>query len=244
MLISTGAEAYVVYDIEGNKLHELNPAAALLLELCNGKHNVAEITRLASGMLPGDAEAAVAAWFTEAQAAGMLVDADLAHDSFTQPMTADELAQQSGQLREDGFVQASYICREHAVAQQPDDAGQLRELGELAHILGRRVAARDAYERYLKLVPDDAEVRHLLTSLRDERPPERVPDECIQQLYQRFASFYESNMCVELGYEGPEHLSAVIDTALGDRDNMNVLDLGCGTGLGGLAIQHLSLIHI
>ena len=118
------------------------------------------------------------------------------------------------------------------------DADQLRELGELAHVLSKREAARDAYERYLQLVPDDAEVQHLLTSLRDEQPPERVPDECIQQLYQRFASFYESNMCTELGYEGPSHLHAVVDAAIGDRDDLNVLDLGCGTGLFGLEIQN------
>lgn len=76
-------------------------------------------------------------------------------------LSADQLRDLAERLREGGEVQAACLCQEHAVAICPDDAQPLRELGELAHIVGKRKVARQAYERYLDLVPDDAEVRHL-----------------------------------------------------------------------------------
>ena len=116
----------------------------------------------------------------------------------------------------------------------------LCDLGELAHIVGNRVAARDAYQGYLALHPGDAEIEHILTSLRDEPAPPRVPDTCIKQLYQRFSTFYDSSMCDELGYQGPRQLFEVIQGSIGGRRGLSVLDLGCGTGLAGQVLRPLA----
>jgi predicted TPR repeat methyltransferase len=104
-------------------------------------------------------------------------------------------------------------------------------LGELAHIVGRRDDARDAYEHYLALEPDDAEVEQILLSLRGDEPPPRAPDRCIQQLYSRFAAFYETNMRGDLEYQAPERIGEALAAALGPRTGLDVLELGCGTGL-------------
>ncbi len=47
-------------------------------------------------------------------------------------------------------------------------------------------------------------------------------------------------MCDDLGYEGPTHLRAVVDPVIGDRRELSVLDLGCGTGLCGLELKDLA----
>ena len=238
LLVSPVADGYSVFDPEQNRMHELNPAAALLLELCDGHRTVDEIAEIASEVMPDNVDETVAAWLVEAEHARLVIDHSVVSQSAPPVMSAAELTSRAGKLRDDGLIQAAYLCQEHAVRLNPHDADGLRELGELAHILGRREAAHEAYERYAALVPDDAEVRHILTSFRDDEVPQRVPDECIRQLYHRFASFYESNMCGELCYQGPQHLTAVIDDVLGDRGDLSVLDLGCGTGLAGSAISH------
>jgi len=110
-------------------------------------------------------------------------------------------------------------------------------MAELAHIVGQRDQARLGYEKYLENNPDDAEVRHILTALRDEAPPGRVPDQCIQQLYKKFSAFYENNMVETLSYEGPQHLGEVLSPILGERSDLRILDLGCGTGLSGMMLK-------
>ena len=46
-----------------------------------------------------------------------------------------------------------------------------------------------AYQRYVSQHPHDAEIVHLLTALTDAAPPPRTSDQCIEQLYSRFAPF-------------------------------------------------------
>jgi predicted TPR repeat methyltransferase len=72
-----------------------------------------------------------------------------------------------------------------------------------------------------------------MTALSDEAPPLRVSNRCIEQLYGRFAGFYDESMLGELGYCAPERLHRVATSALGARTGLGVLDLGCGTGLNG-----------
>jgi predicted TPR repeat methyltransferase len=153
---------------------------------------------------------------------------------------AQELARLADRLRDEGKTQAAFLCQQRAVELCPESSRFLCHLGELAHIVGNREAARAAYERYLQLVPEDAEIQHVLVSLRDDPPPPRVPDACIKQLYERFSTFYESNMCEELGYQGPQHLLDVIQDTVGQRRGLSVLDLGCGTGLAGEALRPLA----
>jgi len=152
-------------------------------------------------------------------------------------MDVDSLSDLSAHLRDHGKVQAAYLCARRVVELAPDDADAWCAMAELAHIVGQREQARTGYEKYLQSNPDDAEVRHILIALRDEAPPDRVPDECIQQLYRKFSAFYEANMVDTLGYEAPARLGALLKTVLGERGGLRVLDLGCGTGLSGLNLK-------
>ena len=237
VLLSPVAEGYVAYDTASDQLHELNPTAALLVELCDGTRTAEDIAGIAAPMLPPDSESAVLAWLETAVEQQVLVILDDSNPRDTQELTVDGLTDLAARLREYGKIQAAFLCQQRAASLDTENGQIIRELGELAHIVGRRDEARRAYEHYLTLAPEDAEIRHLLTSLQDSTAPTRVPDECIQQLYQRFSGFYESNMRDDLGYEGPEHLTAVIDEVVGQRSGLSVLDLGCGTGLAGLKLK-------
>src|SRR5262249_36612740 len=109
--------------------------------------------------------------------------------------------------------------------------------GELAHIVGRRDDAREAYEKYMRFEPDDAEPGHILVALRNEPPPPRAPDRCIQQLYARFAEFYENNMRVHLEYQASARVAEAFDAELGTAGDVQVLELCCGTGLAAPALR-------
>jgi predicted TPR repeat methyltransferase len=113
----------------------------------------------------------------------------------------------------------------------PDNPDRWYQLGDYAQSVGRRAVARDAYARYAAAHPEDAEIEQILYSLRDDAPPARASDRCITQIYQRFASSYENCMIDELEYRAPEHLAEALARAIDGRSGLDVLDLGCGTGL-------------
>jgi Flp pilus assembly protein TadD len=56
-------------------------------------------------------------------------------------------------LRDRDRILAAFICQQRVTELAPDDPHTWHDLGELAHILGRRADARIAYERYLERHP-------------------------------------------------------------------------------------------
>jgi predicted TPR repeat methyltransferase len=229
-------DGYVAYDPASDRLHHLNPVAALLSELCDGTRTVAQVIDLVAPVLPEQGSAEIERWIAEAAKAGLL-NPDGESQTQLREMNPDELAALAARLRDHGKIQPAFLCQRRAAERAVSDAEKWFELGELAHILGRRDDARIAYGKYLELEPDDAEVRHILVALQDGPAPSRVPDDCIQQLYSRFSSFYEKNMCEELGYGAPEYLHGLVEAMIGDRGGLDVLDLGCGSGLAGVCFK-------
>ena len=232
-------EGYLAYDVARNRLHRLNPSAALIIELCDGTRSAAALVDDLAPLVADDSRAGCLRWIEGA-----------IHDDLLKPLApgasgpaapeAGYFSSLASRLRSVGHVLAAFVCQHYATLQMADTAEQWAALGELAHIIGRREDARDAYEHYLALSPGDAEVEHILVSLRGDPAPPRAPDACIVQLYERFAEFYERNMVSDLEYCGPEVLARALHRVLGSTAQLDVLELGCGTGLAGPHLRTLA----
>ncbi|MEZ5366802.1 MAG: methyltransferase domain-containing protein [Bryobacterales bacterium] len=225
-----GEEGYLAYDPAADCIHRLNPVASLIAELCDGRRSIDQIEILVERALPTARGSEVARCIREGAAAGLFV-------TWRGGSQAEDPAGVSQKLREEGKIEAAYICRYAAAEREPDNADHWSALGELAHILGRRDQARQAYERALELEPQDAETRHILTALRGEAPPSRASNAVIEQLYERFSTFYETNVLEELDFQGPKRLAALVEQVLPGRKALAVLDLGCGSGLAGAELR-------
>jgi predicted TPR repeat methyltransferase len=236
ILLAPVETGYVAYDTAADRLHRLNATASLIVELCDGTRTVTQIETAVTPLLPPGHSTAVKNWIEDAAQQGLLVDG-VDRSAERAQLSAKQLATLADRLREHGKIRTAFLCQRRAAEMKPRDAAHWSHLGELAHIAGRRDDARQAYEHYLTLEPEDAEVRHILTALRDETPPIRVPDECIEQLYERFSTFYESNLVDQLEYAAPERLSDALDAVLPGRADLRTLDLGCGTGLSGAMLR-------
>jgi predicted TPR repeat methyltransferase len=235
LALAPAEDGYWAYDVQTAKLHHLNPLAALILELCDGSQAAAEISAELAPLLGQSQPDSCTRWIENAIASGLLSNG--APALHPKPAAASDFASAARDLRCEGLVLGAFVCQYHAAVLVPDDEDYWAYLGELAHIVQRRADARMAYERYLELHGSDPEVEHLLISLRDEAPPPRASDSCIQRLYARFSGFYEDNVVGQLHYEGPAHIAAMLKTKLGDQSHLNILDLGCGTGLGGRELR-------
>jgi predicted TPR repeat methyltransferase len=235
--LAPAEDGYLAYDAGRHRLHRLNAAAALIIELCDGTRTAAAILADVAPFVADEAGAGCARWIDRALEDELLQITDSATSGVSTP-PPDYFSTLASRLRRQGSVLAAFVCQHYATMQTPDDAEQWAALGNIAHIVGRRGDAREAYERYLELSPGDAEVEHILVSLRDAPPPRRAPDECIVQLYARFAEFYERNMRTDLEYCGPELLaSALTRTLPSAAAALDVLELGCGTGLAGKTLR-------
>ena len=232
VLLSPSDTGYVAYNVSTDRLQFLNPSASLIAELCAEPRSVDELRDALEPLLPEGLWPSCATWLEEAIDSEFLQEVGGAA-RLPPPLTADELCAHARALRDRDAVLPAFVCQEHALALGPDDPDGWAMLGELAHILGRRAEAREAYERSLALRPGDVETEHILISLRGEPPPERASVAYVTRLYSRFASFYDENMVGELEYRGPAIVGNLLDRALGSRVALRALDLGCGTGLGG-----------
>jgi predicted TPR repeat methyltransferase len=236
VVLCPGDDGYLAYDTASEKLHRLNPLASLIAELADGRRTQDEILNAVVPLLGERSVTGCIEWMAHALATGLLVDAARA-PQLPAAMSGDQLHKLAAGLRYRNCVLAAFVCESRAAELNPDDPQTWYQLGELAHIVGRRVEARAAYERYQSAHPDDAEIEHLLIALRDEAPPARVSDRCIEQLYGHFASYYDQNMCGDLDYRAPDLLLAALTAGLESRRDLVTLDVGCGTGLFGLRIR-------
>lgn len=233
ILLSPVEGGYVAYDPAQDNLHQLNPVAALIAELCDGSRSVEEIGALVGPLAPGEGGMGIARWIDEAMKAGLLVGED-SEPAARRELSAAELLTLTKRLRELGKVQPAYLCGKRTVELNPEDWDAWYDLGEIAQCVGRRDEARAAYRKYFDAHPEDGEVEHLLVALNDDLPPPRASDRAIRHIYRNFAASYETRMCEDLKYAGPERLQDGIRAVIGDRSGLKLLDLGCGSGLMGL----------
>lgn len=237
VLVLTIEGGYGVFDVRTKTMHRLNPTAALIVELADGTRTVHEIVETIAPVIGRDKVARSVRWIARAVEQELLVDFDETSENPSEKLTAQQISDLAAELRWADDVHSAYLLQKHAAELAPDDPYQWYRLGELAHIVGERSVARTAYETYFRSHPDDAEVGHILIALKGEPLPPRASDACIDQIYSRFAEFYESNMCDELAYRAPDHLEAAFGTWLKDAKDLFAVDLGCGTGLFGRKLR-------
>lgn len=105
---------------------------------------------------------------------------------------------------------------------------------------GDHDAAAEAYREVLALDPDDhggAAVR--LASIGRGKTPQRAPEAYVATLFDQHADVFDKVLVEDLGYHVPLLLrQRLIERGLGPFDRL--LDLGCGTGLTGGALEDMA----
>ncbi len=130
-------------------------------------------------------------------------------------------------MRRSDEALASY---ERALAIEPGHADAMVDRGDLLRQLGRRDEAIDAYRRAREAGADAQAMAYALASLGAGAPPPAAPSDYVAGLFDQYARSFDAHLVGTLGYRTPELLMALLRPLLPARA-LDVLDLGCGTGL-------------
>lgn len=124
-------------------------------------------------------------------------------------------------------------CR-HAIALRPDFADAYHQLGAALHGKNQCEEAVKMYEMALHFKPALQELHYLIAAARGDSPPDRTPPSYVAHLFDGCADQFDETMVGRLEYHGPQHLFDAIErVALTQNRPLDILDLGCGTGLCG-----------
>lgn len=136
---------------------------------------------------------------------------------------------------------AEAALREH-LDQQPDDKDSLKMLisilqenGRASEVapLRRHLNERRCQELRIPEAARDAVLAYLEAAETGGPPPERMADAHVAALFDVYAPSFDDSLRGFLAYRAPECLIDAVRSVLGARRELDVLDLGCGTGLAG-----------
>lgn len=134
---------------------------------------------------------------------------------------------------------AAETCYCQAMAYKPDLAPPYVNIGRIMQGQGRHEEAAQIYRKALQQGLDAELFGHLLSALSGGGEGSgRAPAGYVRETFDAFAAGFERRVVGELGYHVPELLAALVRSQ--GRSGLDVLDLGCGTGLVGTALGPLA----
>lgn len=108
-------------------------------------------------------------------------------------------------------------------------------VNNLAFLLHKQGLEEDAihyYKRLLDLDSDNVSARHMLAALTGEKVT-NAPKDYIQTVFDNYSANYENSLVEKLQYRVPQKIKqALAEMDLLPIPESNILDLGCGSGLG------------
>jgi predicted TPR repeat methyltransferase len=117
-----------------------------------------------------------------------------------------------------------------AIEIQPDYASAHFNLGLSLQKLDRFSEAEYHFKKVLEIKPDDEAATFMLQSLGTSTTPDAAPAQHVRRIFDQCATTFEKILVQDLEYKTPELLFNLVCPYL--TEDMMVLDLGCGTGLG------------
>ncbi len=112
----------------------------------------------------------------------------------------------------------------------------LNNFAYLCHKTGDLKKAEQLYRRLLQLNPQHTAAQHMLNALCGITP-DNAPLEYIESVFDGYAENFEENLLKELCYRTPIELWRFYRELFPENLDCKCLDLGCGTGLAGLAFK-------
>ena len=139
-----------------------------------------------------------------------------------------------------GKKDEAQACFHQVLHQAPNHVEALMHLGGIFKEKGALDEAEALFRRILEINPDE-NARYMLATLGVEDIPVQSPGEYVKELFDGYAENFDVHLTKGLSYRTPEILFEALSPVL-DKEvkGLDVLDLGCGTGLCGPLFHNLA----
>jgi predicted TPR repeat methyltransferase len=131
-------------------------------------------------------------------------------------------------------------CYQKALALDSEYLPALNNLAYLYHRSGNIQQAEVCYRQVLTLRPENESAHYMLASLLGTHL-DHAPDSYVRHFFDAYAEGFEKSLVEGLGYDNPRQLHECFKRCTAQKGLKNEydhgLDLGCGTGLSGIAFQ-------
>ena len=119
-----------------------------------------------------------------------------------------------------------------AIEVDPESADAQHYCGASMKELGKIDSAAQCFNRALEINPELVQSRHMLASIGLAEVPEKADARYVAELFDEYANKFEEHLVEGLEYRQPGELKELLSPLLGlPEHQIDVLDLGCGTGL-------------
>lgn len=144
-------------------------------------------------------------------------------------------------LRARNACEEALVAWGRALDLQPGMRNIAISYGHLLYRLNRLAEALEFYGRWQAAAPDDPIPQHMLAAMGGAERPTRASDGYVRATFDDFAESFDRNL-EELGYRAPQLLFDAVTRsgALPRQQGLEVLDIGCGTGLCGPLLRPTS----
>lgn len=143
-------------------------------------------------------------------------------------------------LQEQERFEEATASYQRAIAINPGYVEAYNNLGYMLQQQGRLDEAIDVYRHVLGKDPNNSNAAHMVAALTGQTT-ETAPLKYIKTLFDYFAKNFEYQLVEKLGYRSPFFLRQALDSLLkADQHFQNVIDLGCGAGLSGMAFRPIA----
>jgi predicted TPR repeat methyltransferase len=132
-----------------------------------------------------------------------------------------------------GRVEEAIAILRQAISSRPAYANAYHNLGNMLDQAGRVQEAKQAYHAALRINPSSEEARYNLAALGDMPPPPSTPYSYLLRLFDSYAPSFDQHLVDALDYLVPEKLYEAVLAARPGATALDIIDLGCGTGLIG-----------
>ncbi|WP_028579260.1 tetratricopeptide repeat protein [Desulfogranum japonicum] len=133
-------------------------------------------------------------------------------------------------------------CYQRALTLNPAYVPAIHNIADIHYRAGDHDLVIMYYKQILEKQPQNESIRYLLAALQGVHL-DHAPDAYIHDVFNSYASEFEQDLVVELGYDNPQQLYDCLNRS--DARGaycLHGLDLGCGTGLSGIVFK--KMVHV